>query len=307
MIAACPRCAARYRIEKDRVGPEGARLRCVRCSAVFRVRLPQASAASPVERTTVLVADPDLESAKAIAGALTEWGYDPLLVHDGVEALLTIQRKLPKAVVLDVGLPKMFGFQVCEVIKRNESLRDIKVVLIGSVHDQDRYRRDPNEIYGADSYVERPQLPDGLGPILKGFGWGTEVPEAPPQAPEPAPPAPVVPTPTPTPPPQSTASPPPPQPAPQVAEAAADAGEDPLAEALAEAERLARVIVSDVILYNPETFDAAVKAGNVVEALASELVEGRAHFAQRADSRVRDTKDFLAEALLRAARQRSGA
>ena len=41
--------------------------------------------------------------------------------------------------------------------------------------------------------------------------------------------------------------------------------------------------------------------------LESELAEGRAHFAQRADPRVRDTKDFLAEALLRAARERSGA
>jgi CheY-like chemotaxis protein len=279
----------------------------------------------------VLVADPDLDSAKAIAGALTEWGYDPVLVHDGVEAILTIQRKLPKVVVLDVGLPKMFGFQVCELIKRNESLRNIKVVLIGSVHDQDRYRRDPNEIYGADSYVERPQLPDALGPVLQGFGEAAQAPEPPSVPPEPSSVPPEPPPVAPEPPPAAPAVSPPPQPAPQVAQAdgnvgedplaqaggnagedplaqaGGNAGEDPLAEAVAEAERLARVIVSDVILYNPEMFDAAVTAGNVVEALASELVEGRAHFAQRADPRVRDTKDFLAEALLHAARERSGA
>jgi hypothetical protein len=204
-------------------------------------------------------------------------------------------------------------------------------VLIGSVHDQDRYRRDPNEIYGADSYVERPQLPDALGPVLQGFGEAAQAPEPPSVPPEPSSVPPEPPPVAPEPPPAAPAVSPPPQPAPQVAQAdgnvgedplaqaggnagedplaqaGGNAGEDPLAEAVAEAERLARVIVSDVILYNPEMFDAAVTAGNVVEALASELVEGRAHFAQRADPRVRDTKDFLAEALLHAARERSGA
>ena len=40
MIAACPRCAARYRIEKEKLRPDGVRLRCAKCEAVFRVRPP---------------------------------------------------------------------------------------------------------------------------------------------------------------------------------------------------------------------------------------------------------------------------
>ena len=48
MIAACPKCAARYRIERERLEAGGVRLRCARCEAVFRVRPPVAvEAAKP--------------------------------------------------------------------------------------------------------------------------------------------------------------------------------------------------------------------------------------------------------------------
>ena len=49
MIVACPQCAARYRIDPSRVGPEGARLRCAKCESVFRVGThPTAPAADAV-------------------------------------------------------------------------------------------------------------------------------------------------------------------------------------------------------------------------------------------------------------------
>jgi hypothetical protein len=68
--------------------------------------------------------------------------------------------------------------------------------------------------------------------------------------------------------------------------------------------RLARIIVSDVILYNPEKFEAGIRAGNVVEALASELEEGFALFAQRVDASVCEPREFLERELVRVARSR---
>ena len=184
MIAACPKCGTRYRIDSARVGPGGAKLRCSHCEAIFRVtppptagetagparvgaskpvpslvspgpqpahrvkapaaaatREPVGAARSGLQPDTsrlVLVADPEPESAKATANALSSWGLRPVLAHDGVEAIMTVQRTLPRAVILDAALPKMFGFQVCELMKRNESLRNIAVVLIGAVHHRDR-------------------------------------------------------------------------------------------------------------------------------------------------------------------------
>jgi predicted Zn finger-like uncharacterized protein len=364
MIAACPKCSARYRIEKGRLRPEGARLRCSRCEAVFRVRPPETESASappvqqpgpppaavrgegaaadatrarasapaaappavavedsagPIPRSSmsaedrpppppadrerlVLIADPVVEEGKSTASTLAGWGLQPILVHDGVEAILTIQRTLPRSAIIDAALPKMYGFQICELIKRNESLRHIKVVLVGAIYDRKRYRRSPTELYGADAYLERPQLPDALWPILHGFGiplaGELRVPEPPaPPAPEPAAPletpvGTVAPEKRPA---ESEAMPPSP---PAAATGAA------LSSEIAKAERLARIVVSDIVLYNQEKFDAAVRADNVLAAMDSELEEGRSLFAQRIDARVRESRDFLDEEMLRVARMR---
>jgi len=251
----------------------------------------------------VLVADPEPESAKATANALSSWGLRPILAHDGVEAILAIQRALPRVVILDAGLPKMFGFQVCELMKRNESLREIAVVLIGAIHHRDRYRRPPSELYGADAYIERPELPDALYPILAEMGLPVAGQSATPPA-EGFParitggsvagrlrtrvaagPAiqPVVPPaeefPLPARPsidesPTSEFKTPsfdqprvkdpvvPEIPSEQAAsQATRMSGET--SEELAQAERLARIIVSDSVLYNQGKFAAAIKARNV--------------------------------------------
>ena len=324
MIAACPKCGARYRIERSRLRPEGARVRCSRCEVAFRVRPPRQRAegerssrepasgvrtavappppaeASQAVAPDVVIADADVEFGNALANTMTSWGLRPLLVRDGVEAILGVQRALPVFVILDAALPKMFGFQVCELIKRNESLKGIQVVLIGATHHSDRYPRDPNDLYGADVYVERPQLPDALKPILRDLGLLARVDAEAPAPVAVAPASPVAPADAgPEPEPEAIVD--LPEPAPAQAARPADAS---LADKIAEAERLARIIVSDVVLYNEEKFATAVRSGNVVEDLQSELQEGRAHFQQRIDARVRESKDFLAEELLRVARTR---
>jgi predicted Zn finger-like uncharacterized protein len=368
MIAACPKCQAKYRVDPMLLGPSGARLRCAKCQAVFRVRAPEqrapaatqapplqpqlqpqppapappasapASGASPPpamdRERIVLVADPDVEAGKELVSELARYGLQPVLVHDGVEALLTIQRMLPRAVILDAALPKMYGFQVCEIVKRNESLRSIHVVLVGSVHHQDRYRRPPSELYGADVYVEKPELLTSLEPTLRGFGYdlagaaAAHPSPAPPAAPSPAPlppapqppmqpaPAPAAPLPpAPQPlaqPAPAPAAPLPPAPQPLAQPAPAPPAppqsppDDDLAQQRADAERLARVIVSDIVLYHPEQFEAGLGSGQLAQALAGAIEEGRGFFAQRVDARVCDEKDYLMEELLRVGRSRTG-
>jgi len=357
MVAACPRCAARYRVDPERIGPAGARLRCARCEAVFRVRVAQAQTPpletpgasspgdvprpaeprpaaprpapasaparppdegptlrdvdAPVDRSKlVLIADADIEAGKRTASSVASWGLAPVLVHDGVEAMLTIQRMLPAVVVLDAALPKMYGFQICEIVKRNESLKGTHVVLIGAIHDRDRYRRPPGELYGADVYVERPDLPDALVDVLRRFGLPVQLPDAP-EAPSPVPAPPQAVVPAPPPPDLALDEPvlsPPVQPSAvsPAATAASPPVEDGLDEERRKAERLARIIVSDIVLYNAERFEAALAAGNVTTALAPALEEGRALFRQRIDERVRSGCDHVEQELLRVARERAG-
>jgi predicted Zn finger-like uncharacterized protein len=369
MIATCPRCSVRYRIAKEKLKPEGVRMRCARCEAIFRVRAPAPAAstaatpspsptapaaAPPTQRPSApvpdrprpaaeqkretvdrerlaLVAFPDAELAKQTASTLSGCGLHTSVVHDGVEAMLEIQRQLPRVVILSASLPKMFGFQICELMKRNESLRSIPVVLAGSIYHTHRYRREPNQLYGADAYIEDPDLPGGLIPVLERIGIpvtpaatppAEPAPQAPPQPPlaraeppEPAlppesAPAPLtagVPAAEPAAPPESA-----PAPAPTSVPAALTGPEpavarddDGLGEERAKAERLARIIVSDIVLYNEEKFADAVRRGCVEEVMGPDLEEGRDLFRDRIDERVREERDYLVTELLRVARMRA--
>lgn len=330
MIAACPKCRTRYKVDDAKIGASGIRLKCTRCETVFRVEMP-ALEAEPLEEESpapapavkdparlVLLADPDADSCQVAADALRAWGLYPITANDGVEAILTIQRELPRVVVLDAALPKMYGFQICELMKRNESLRHIPVVLIGAIHDENRYRRSPNELYGADRYLERPDLPQGLKPLLKDFGLSileraaSTPPAAPPVAKPAVAPAPAKPkpeAPRSAAPPAAPVAPPPRAAAPAapsvaVAAPAATPKNDGLDAIRSKAERLARVVVSDVVLYNQDKFNRAVQSGTVLKQMEPDLVEGRAHFNAQIDARVRAEKDYLAEELLRVARMR---
>jgi predicted Zn finger-like uncharacterized protein len=350
MIAGCPKCGARYRVEREKLAAGGVRLRCAKCEAVFRVRAPDAEAADANERTQlhvepsapkpasapaprtvaqapkpapvpasppasgdlVLIAIPEPDIAKALADALSDRGARCIVVHDGVEAVLELQRNLPKAAVVAAHLPKMFGFQICELVKRNESLRGTWLILIGAIHNQDRYRRPALETYGADAYLEMPDLPDGALPLLERGGVALRAPSQAAaalrlaaRAPETAPP---VPAPTRTPAPVSAprvAAAPPPVVAGQDAQPAPRARvADGLDEQRAKAERLARIIVSDIVLYNEAKFAEAIRRGNVAEALDADLVEGRHLFQERIDARVRAERDYLVDELVRVAKQR---
>jgi CheY-like chemotaxis protein len=324
-------------VDVERIRDAGAKLRCTKCSAVFLVRAPRPRSETPEQRAPapspaqespqidrerlVLLADPSEERGKQSASAIASWGLVPHLVNDGVEAMLAIQRMLPQIVVLDAALPKMFGFQICEVMKRNESLKETTVILVGAIHDQERYRRDPSELYGADAYLEQPDLPDGLWPLLRDAGMPIREPQETAAAPG-----------SPT----ESVSPPPPveveppsvsawstpsesavavAPAPVVEQPPSSADtapakpeeEDPERAAEREhAERLARIAVSEMILYQPEKFDAANQAGTLEQVLDLEIQEARALLRQRISEEVCSERDFVTEELRRVAAERGG-
>ena len=324
MIAACPKCLAKYRVDAARLSPRGARLRCAKCQVVFSVRAPGVSqsgaAAAPEQSWTarspagldpraserdagsdreslIVVAAADRESGKQTRGRLAAWGLQPVLVHDGVEALLTIQRMLPPVAILDAGLPKMDGSQICEIVKRNESLRSMKLVLVGSSKPPDGNRRPPRELYSADVYMEKPELSEHLGSVLSRFGYAisarTPEPGRRPTRPDAVAKPPVVSPAAAATPVQARSHPPAPV-------------DERLLEQRAEAERLARVIVSDILLYHPGQFEAGLASGQLAEALGSPIAEGRGFFAKRVDPRVRDDRDYILEELQRVAQARAG-
>jgi len=328
MIATCPECAARYRVDESKVGPRGARIRCAQCSEIFRVAGSEASA--PASGTgdpatgastsataegsagRVVVAAGSGNSAAEIVTRLQGWGVEAFGVSDGAEAMLAIQRNLPRCVILDAALPGMNGRQICEFLKRNESLAEIKVLLVSA--DEDTRASASLFEYAPDANLQWADVPESLRDVMEGFGIplapepaattftgpGPSLSAPPPASVSSSAPAPSSPPSSAPPSPPSSAPPSPPSSAPPSAPPAADGLDDERARA----ERLARIVVSDIVLYHQDVFARASREGTLVEDFRVDLDEGRRLLSERVDDRVSKERDYLLEELLRVAEER---
>jgi predicted Zn finger-like uncharacterized protein len=304
VIARCPQCQTRYRIPREKLGTQGARIRCSGCQTIFRVQAPAEEATPPVAPLAAtpqpplaraLVAEADAGVAKGIREFLESRRIASEWVESGSQALLCIFRNRPDLVVLGAHLPDVGAPVIAELLRRSAELRDLPAIRITA----------PDERGGApeveaSATLEAADLPAGLGSILERLRIG-QTASAPRAAAAPvAPPRPATPVaPVVAPAPAARPAPPPPPASPAPARPAAASG-DP---EIAKAERLARITISDIILYNERKFAAAAATGKVAEALASELAEARQHFDSRVSAAVRGSRDFLVEELQRRAAQ----
>ncbi len=100
----------------------------------------------------VLVVEDEVRLARHIASALTEAGDDPVVVHDGKEALHQAVDKPFDLIVLDIGLPRIDGFEVLRRLRaRHVSSRVLILTARGQVTD-----RVSGLELGADDYLAKP-------------------------------------------------------------------------------------------------------------------------------------------------------
>ena len=112
----------------------------------------------PDDRGLVLVVEDDAAIADLVSRYLRRDGYGVHLVTDGEAALAAVRRLRPVAVVLDVGLPKVDGIEVC---RRLRSAEDWTPVLFVTARDDEIDRVLGLEL-GADDYVTKPFSPREL-------------------------------------------------------------------------------------------------------------------------------------------------
>lgn len=76
------------------------------------------------------------------------------VARDGVEALERVRELDPDIVVLDVMMPRMSGFQVCEKIRSDPGLRDIPVIMVTALNEVGDVERAVDA--GADDFLTKP-------------------------------------------------------------------------------------------------------------------------------------------------------
>jgi signal transduction histidine kinase/ActR/RegA family two-component response regulator len=112
----------------------------------------------------VLVVDDNVDSAETMAEILKLWGHEVQTAHDGVAALEAARAHRPDAVLLDVGLPVMDGYEIARRL-RQEGLATLLVAVTGFGTAEDRRRA---EEAGFDTHLTKPVSPDALRRVLRG-------------------------------------------------------------------------------------------------------------------------------------------
>lgn len=120
----------------------------------------------------ILVAEDERDIRELIVFTLKLSGYEVIEVSNGAEAVERAKDILPDLILMDVRMPKMTGYEACEVLKGNQATKDIPIVFL-SAKGQEAEIKQGIEL-GAEEYFLKPFAPEELlqrvGSILARHG-----------------------------------------------------------------------------------------------------------------------------------------
>jgi predicted Zn finger-like uncharacterized protein len=288
VVVICPKCKTKLKVDDARLSPSGSRFKCPKCSVVLVVKKPASPAETKktLDTTKVLVAHSNPEVLQSALSVLNDQGYKVITAVDGIEVMVKALKELPFLAVVEVSLPKIYGFELCKKLKSREEAKAMKFILIASISDKSRYRREPSSLYGADDYIEAQDIPTMLTEKINKLavmteegagqpqseqkvpvGTGPDVPDVKSDLRQPVPPAETRPS------------------------------EGKTDEATEKAKRLSRTIINDIYLYSAAKVMESIKNGNFYEMFASELNEGQKLYNNRIPQEVRDKANYFKETI----------
>jgi two-component system CheB/CheR fusion protein len=144
--------------------------------AEFIVRLPVSSpkpcdtpevdreSAAGRRRLRVVVVDDNRDSADTIAMLLTGSGRDVRVEYTGPAGLETVRSFRPDAVLLDIGLPGLDGYEVARAIRRDPELSGVQLIAVSGYGQESDRRRSKDA--GFDVHMVKPVEPQTIEDVL---------------------------------------------------------------------------------------------------------------------------------------------
>lgn len=112
------------------------------------------------DQKKVLVAEDEPDIRNLIVFSLQYAGYIVVEAHNGQQAVKKAEKEQPDLILMDVGMPKMTGYEACKALKAQDSTRHIPVVFL-SARGQESEIKHGIDI-GAEEYILKPFAPDEL-------------------------------------------------------------------------------------------------------------------------------------------------
>lgn len=106
----------------------------------------------------ILIVD-DVEANRfVLRDIISDMGFQPILTENGMQALKMVAHIKPQLIVLDIAMPQMDGYEVCERLKGDAETKEIPIIFISAFDD-------PEDIIkgfalGCEDYITKPFIPE---------------------------------------------------------------------------------------------------------------------------------------------------
>lgn len=117
-------------------------------------------------RRRILVVDDNQDAAISLALLLTMMGNETQTAYDGLEALEVAQTFRPDVALLDIGMPKLNGYEVCRRIRQQPWGQNMVLFALTGWGQEEDQRR--SLAAGFDAHLVKPALPDDIEKLLAG-------------------------------------------------------------------------------------------------------------------------------------------
>jgi len=103
---------------------------------------------------TILIVDDEAYIVTSLEYVMQSAGFEVAVAYDGEEALEKIAENVPALIILDLMMPKLDGFEVCQKIRENPLWKDIRIIIL-TAKGRDTERKKGMSL-GADDYMTKP-------------------------------------------------------------------------------------------------------------------------------------------------------
>ncbi|TAL67250.1 MAG: response regulator [Bacteroidetes bacterium] len=107
-----------------------------------------------MKKPFILVVDDNRITTKLLRRYLEASGYEAVEAYDGIDCLEKVEQKLPDAIVLDVMMPRLDGYETVKKLKEKDVTRHIPVVIVTALNDVANQIKSIEA--GADDFLSKP-------------------------------------------------------------------------------------------------------------------------------------------------------
>jgi len=106
------------------------------------------------QSSKLLIADDNQQNCELLEAYLVDEGYEIVFAYDGRQTLDQVAAESPDLVLLDIMMPKLSGYEVCQQLKQDEATRNIPILMVTALNKQGDIEK--AVAAGCDDFLTKP-------------------------------------------------------------------------------------------------------------------------------------------------------